>query len=58
MEHKLAEIGVPNPVSFAWPSSLFGPEAIAQLKVHGYQLARRGTNPEYPTGYEESQVWR
>ncbi|HMV26746.1 MAG TPA: hypothetical protein PKA26_07670, partial [bacterium] len=28
----------------------FGPEALAQLQQHGYQLARRGMQPEVPYG--------
>lgn len=50
VEQELARVGVPKPVSFAWCGNGFGPEALAQLQQHGYQLARRGMQPEVPYG--------
>ncbi|MCI0338430.1 MAG: polysaccharide deacetylase family protein [Acidobacteria bacterium] len=50
VEKELARVGVPKPVSFAWCGNAFGPEAIAQLRRHGYKLARRGMQPEVPYG--------
>ncbi|MDB6169432.1 MAG: ribonuclease inhibitor [Verrucomicrobia bacterium] len=46
VEAELAKVGVPKPISFAWSGNAFGPEGIEELKKHGYQLARRGMQPE------------
>jgi len=54
IDDALARVGVPKPISFAWPGDNFGPEAIAQLQAHGIRLARRGMQPEIP--YGEVQV--
>ena len=48
VEEALAEVGVPKPVSFAWPAGEFGPGARARLERIGYCLARRGMEPEHP----------
>ena len=48
VEAALAEVGVPKPVTFAWPANAFGPEARATLERMGYSLARRGMAPEHP----------
>lgn len=50
VEKELARVGVPKPVSFAWCGNTFGPEGIEQLRRHGYQLARRGMQPEVRYG--------
>jgi hypothetical protein len=50
VDAELARVGVPKPISFAWPGDNFGPEAIAQLQLHGIKLARRGMQPEVPYG--------
>jgi peptidoglycan/xylan/chitin deacetylase (PgdA/CDA1 family) len=50
VERELARVGVPKPVSFAWCGNTFGPEAIEQLRHHGYEFARRGMQPEKPYG--------
>lgn len=50
VERALARVGVPKPRSFAWCGNTFGPEAIAELRKHGYVLARRGMQPELPYG--------
>lgn len=54
VEAKLAEQGVPKPISFAWPGNAFGPEALKALEEAGYRYARRGMQPEVP--YGEKQV--
>lgn len=54
VEDALAKVGVPKPVSFAWPGDNFGPEALKQLQARGYKVARRGMQPEIP--YGEVQV--
>jgi peptidoglycan/xylan/chitin deacetylase (PgdA/CDA1 family) len=50
VDDALARVGVPKPISFAWPGDNFGPEALEQLRVHGIRLARRGMQPEVPYG--------
>lgn len=50
VEAELSKVGVPKPVSFAWCGNAFGPEALAQLRRHGYKVARRGAQPEVPYG--------
>lgn len=50
VDDALARVGVPKPVSFAWPGDDFGPEALKQLQLHGIKLARRGMQPEIPYG--------
>ena len=50
VEKELARVGVPKPLSFAWCGNAFGPEGIEQLRRHGYQLARRGMQPEVRYG--------
>ena len=54
LDDALARVGVPKPISFAWPGDNFGPEALEQLRRHGIKLARRGMQPEVP--YGEVQV--
>jgi peptidoglycan/xylan/chitin deacetylase (PgdA/CDA1 family) len=54
VDDELARVGVPKPISFAWPGDNFGPEALKQLQLHGIKLARRGMQPEVP--YGEVQV--
>jgi len=54
IDDALARVGVPRPISFAWPGDNFGPEAVDQLRSHGIKLARRGMQPEVP--YGEVQV--
>ncbi len=54
LDDALAQVGVPKPISFAWPGDNFGPEALEQLRRHGIKLARRGMQPEVP--YGEVQV--
>jgi peptidoglycan-N-acetylglucosamine deacetylase len=54
VDDALARVGVPKPLSFAWPGDNFGPEALEQLRLHRIKLARRGMQPEVP--YGEVQV--
>jgi peptidoglycan/xylan/chitin deacetylase (PgdA/CDA1 family) len=46
----LAKVGIPKPVSFAWPGNGFGPESLEVLRKEGYRFARRGMQPEEPYG--------
>ncbi|MFN9083472.1 MAG: polysaccharide deacetylase family protein, partial [Acidobacteriota bacterium] len=50
VEYELRRVGVPKPVSFAWPGNQFGPEAVAVLRRHGIEWARRGAQPEAEYG--------
>jgi peptidoglycan/xylan/chitin deacetylase (PgdA/CDA1 family) len=50
VEEALARVGVPKPTSFAWPASVFGPEARQVLIDSGYRFARRGIHPEFEPG--------
>lgn len=50
IDYELANVGVPKPVSFAYPGNAFSPEAFAKLQSLGYKFARRGTPPEAPSG--------
>jgi peptidoglycan/xylan/chitin deacetylase (PgdA/CDA1 family) len=50
VEDELQKVGVPRPISFAYCGNGFGPEAVEQLKVRGFGLARRGMQPEKPYG--------
>jgi peptidoglycan/xylan/chitin deacetylase (PgdA/CDA1 family) len=48
LERALAAVGVPKPVSFAWPAGRFGPESIAVLDSNRYLFSRRGLYPGPP----------
>jgi peptidoglycan/xylan/chitin deacetylase (PgdA/CDA1 family) len=50
IERELNKVGVPRPVSFAYPGDDFGPEAVRILRRQGYRFARRGMQPEVPYG--------
>jgi len=50
LERALAGVGIPKPVSFAWPGGVFGPEGRAVLEARGYLFGRRVIHPEYPPG--------
>jgi peptidoglycan/xylan/chitin deacetylase (PgdA/CDA1 family) len=50
VENELAQVGVPRPVSFAYPGNGFGPEAVKTLSELGYKFARRGISPEVEYG--------
>lgn len=50
VDYELSRVGVPKPVSFAWPGNWFGPEALAVLEKREFRFARRGLSPEQPYG--------
>jgi peptidoglycan/xylan/chitin deacetylase (PgdA/CDA1 family) len=50
VEYALRKVGVPKPISFAWPGNSFCIEGVRVLEKCGYQLARRGMQPEMPYG--------
>lgn len=50
IDNELANVGVPKPVSFAYPGNAFSPEAFRKLQSLGYKFARRGIPPEVPYG--------
>lgn len=56
VEDALAAVQVPKPISFAWPGNAYFPEAVTILRDRGYQLARRGMQPEVPYGEAKAGV--
>lgn len=50
VEYALRKVGVPKPISFAWPGNSFCVEGVNVLEKAGYKLARRGMQPELPYG--------
>ena len=50
VENALKKVGVPKPVSFAWPGNFFPADSTTQLEQLGYKFARRGMQPEIPYG--------
>jgi peptidoglycan/xylan/chitin deacetylase (PgdA/CDA1 family) len=50
VESALTKVGVPKPVSFAWPGNGFATEGVAVLEKCGYRFARRGMQPEVAYG--------
>jgi peptidoglycan-N-acetylglucosamine deacetylase len=50
VENELSRVGIPKPISFAWPGNAFGAEAVDVLRKAGYKLARRGGSPEVEYG--------
>jgi len=53
VETELKNVGVPQPTTYAHPGDDFGPEAVEILMKKGYQLARRGMQPEIKYGAME-----
>jgi len=56
VENELEKVGVPRPVSFAYPGNLFGPEVVEVLIDRDYKLARRGMTPELDYEFGKNQV--
>ena len=50
VENALKKVGVPKPISFAWPGNSYSIEGVQVLEKCGYKLARRGMQPEMPYG--------
>lgn len=48
IDKRCEEMGIPKPISFAWPGNAIAVEALPILKKHGLRFARRGGSPEYP----------
>ncbi len=48
IEEQCQQVGIPKPVSFAWPGNVIAREALPVLGRHGIVFARRGGSPEYP----------
>ena len=53
VETELKNVRVPQPTTYAHPGDDFGPEAVGVLTKKGYQLARRGMQPEVKYGAME-----
>ena len=47
IEDKLASVGVPHPISFAYPAYVTTPDAARTLRALGYVFARTGGNRAY-----------
>jgi len=50
VDRELKKVGIPRPMTFAYPGDDFGPEAVTVLMKEGYVLARRGMQPEVKYG--------
>jgi peptidoglycan/xylan/chitin deacetylase (PgdA/CDA1 family) len=48
IEQRCEHVGIPRPVSFAYPGNAIVPEALPVLRQHGIRFARRGGAPEFP----------
>jgi len=47
LNQKMADHGLPKPVSFAYPGNTTSPRALPILQAEGIKFARRGGSPEY-----------
>ncbi|MCA9446841.1 MAG: polysaccharide deacetylase family protein [Candidatus Omnitrophica bacterium] len=47
IDEALEKVGVPKPITFAWPANRFGPESREVLRKHGILFGRRGMQPEF-----------
>lgn len=47
IERKCDSLGIPKPISFAYPGYSTAPSAIPVLKAHGYAFARTGNDRPY-----------
>jgi len=56
VENEIEKVGVPHPISFAYPGNVFGPEEVQAVMDRGYKLARRGMTPEVDYEYGKNQV--
>jgi len=43
-----SEFGIAKPTTFCYPGYSNGPEAVEVIRRHGFEFARRGTEPEFP----------
>ena len=55
IEQSMRRLGIPRPVSFAYPGAAHGLEAVDALAEFGYPLARRGIYPEFPDALGSSR---
>jgi peptidoglycan/xylan/chitin deacetylase (PgdA/CDA1 family) len=49
IDQKCEAMGIPKPISFAWPGNFIALEGLPVLKKHGIVFGRRGGAPEYTT---------
>ena len=49
IDRQCERMGIPKPISFAWPGNAIAMEALPVLQKHGILLGRRGGSPEYGT---------
>ena len=50
IEHKCDSVGIPKPVSFAYPAYVTDSSKLPVLRAHGYMLARAGGDRPYVIG--------
>lgn len=55
VEDKFHSLGIPKPVSFAYPAYGTNPKAVAVLKERGYRFARTGGKPEFVHPYDPAK---
>jgi peptidoglycan/xylan/chitin deacetylase (PgdA/CDA1 family) len=48
IDRRCREHGISQPTTFCYPGYSNGPNAVDVLRKHGFEFARRGTDPEYP----------
>ncbi len=53
VENKFVSLGIPKPVSFAYPSYVTRPYAIEVLKQRGYKYGRAGLDRVYEPGKDD-----
>jgi peptidoglycan/xylan/chitin deacetylase (PgdA/CDA1 family) len=56
IEDKLASVGVPHPISFAYPAYVTTPAAAQTLRELGYVFARTGGNRAYDPAHDDPML--
>ncbi len=56
IEEKLASLGAPRPISFAYPAYVTTPEAARALRELGYVFARTGGNRAYDPAHDDPML--
>jgi peptidoglycan-N-acetylglucosamine deacetylase len=56
IEQKLASLGAPRPISFAYPAYTTTPEAARTLRELGYVFARTGGNRAYDPAHDDPML--
>jgi len=56
IETKLASLGAPKPISFAYPAYVTSPDAARTLRELGYVFARTGGNRAYDPAHDDPML--